>query len=171
SAPAQRPGRRSGPRRREARPAGPGKTGAGLGRHRGVDGVLRHGLRQPPLRPRGGLPGLFITIARDSRNGPQSRAVFHSGDIAVNIRFSSAALAAALALVLPLHAHAQVKVGVVVSATGPTALVGIPQQNTVPLLPPRAGGRSIEYITLDDASDPTQTVTAFKKLISETHVD
>lgn len=89
----------------------------------------------------------------------------------MNIRFSSAALAAALALVLPLHAHAQVKVGVVVSATGPTALVGIPQKNTVPLLPTQAGGQSIEYIMLDDASDPTQTVTAFKKLISETHVD
>ncbi len=65
----------------------------------------------------------------------------------------------------------QVKIGVVTSATGPTALVGIPQKNTVPLLPPKAGDLSIEYISLDDASDPTQTVTAFKKLISENHVD
>jgi len=89
----------------------------------------------------------------------------------VNIRIPGAALAAALALTLPLHAQAQVKIGVVVSATGPTALVGIPQKNTVPLLPAQAGGQDIEYITLDDASDPTQTVTAFKKLISESHVD
>lgn len=66
---------------------------------------------------------------------------------------------------------AQVKVGVVASATGPTALVGIPQKNTVPLLPTRAGELDIQYIALDDASDPTQTVTAFKKLIDEDKVD
>lgn len=29
----------------------------------------------------------------------------------------------------------------------------------------------IEYISLDDASDPAQTVTSFKKLISEEKVD
>ncbi|WP_416232908.1 ABC transporter substrate-binding protein [Castellaniella sp.] len=72
---------------------------------------------------------------------------------------------------LPSLGLAQVKIGVVTSATGPTALVGIPQKNTVPLLPTQAGGLSIDYISLDDASDPTQTVTAFKKLISEDHVD
>ena len=89
----------------------------------------------------------------------------------MNIRFSATALAAALVLAIPLQADAQVRIGVVVSATGPTALVGIPQKNTVPLLPTRAGDQDIEYITLDDASDPTQTVTAFKKLIDESHVD
>ncbi|HET8597830.1 MAG TPA: ABC transporter substrate-binding protein [Castellaniella sp.] len=82
----------------------------------------------------------------------------------------AAALATAL-LTLPLAGTAQVKIGVVTSATGPTALVGIPQKNTVPLLPAQAGDLKIDYISLDDASDPTQTVTAFKKLISEDHVD
>ncbi|WP_345796125.1 ABC transporter substrate-binding protein [Castellaniella sp. MT123] len=83
------------------------------------------------------------------------------------------ALAATLValLTLPLTSLAQVRIGVVASATGPTALVGIPQKNTVPLLPKQAGDLKIEYISLDDASDPTQTVTAFKKLISEDHVD
>ncbi len=66
---------------------------------------------------------------------------------------------------------AQVKVGVVTSSTGPTALVGIPQKNTIPLLPTRIGGLTIEYIALDDASDPTQTVTAVKKLIAEQNID
>lgn len=89
----------------------------------------------------------------------------------MKIRIPGTALAAALALAIPLHAHAQVKVGVVVSATGPTALVGIPQKNTVPLLQAKASGQDIEYITLDDASNLTQTVTAFKKLISDAHVD
>src|SRR5699024_7107989 len=68
-------------------------------------------------------------------------------------------------------AMAQIKIGVVTSATGPTALVGIPQSNTVPLLPTTMGEYSVEYISLDDASDPTQTVTTFKKLIDEEKVD
>lgn len=66
---------------------------------------------------------------------------------------------------------AQVKVGVVASSTGPTALVGIPQKNSVPLLPTQVGDLTVEYITLDDASDPTATVTAVKKLLSEQNVD
>ncbi|MFA5663937.1 MAG: ABC transporter substrate-binding protein [Castellaniella sp.] len=72
---------------------------------------------------------------------------------------------------VPYLVQAQVKVGVVASATGPTALVGIPQMNTVPLLPTQAGDLGIEYIALDDGSDPTQTVTAFKKLMDESGVD
>lgn len=66
---------------------------------------------------------------------------------------------------------AQVKIGVVTSATGPTALVGIPQKNTVPLLPEKIGDFTVSYISLDDASDPTQTVTSVKKLISEENID
>lgn len=75
------------------------------------------------------------------------------------------------ALTMFSTAQAQVKIGVVTSATGPTALVGIPQKNTVPLLPAKAGDFDIQYISLDDASDPAQTVTSFKKLISEENVD
>jgi len=67
--------------------------------------------------------------------------------------------------------QAQVKVGVLVSATGPTAQVGIPQRNTVPLLPTRIGDLSVEYTTLDDASDTTASVTAAKKLIAEQNID
>ncbi|MDT3669402.1 MAG: ABC transporter substrate-binding protein [Aromatoleum sp.] len=77
----------------------------------------------------------------------------------------------ALVLAASLSAHAQVKIGVVSSATGPTALVGIPQKNTVPLLPTKIGDLTVEYIALDDASDPTASVTAVKKLISEQNVD
>jgi len=69
------------------------------------------------------------------------------------------------------NVQAQVKVGVVTSATGPVALVGIPQKNTVPLMPTKVAGQTIQYISLDDASDPTATVSAFKKLISEDKVD
>lgn len=82
------------------------------------------------------------------------------------------ALSAALLAVLgTAPASAQVKVGVVTSSTGPTAMIGIPQKNSVALLPAKIGDLSVEYISLDDASDPTQTVTNFKKLITEEKVD
>jgi branched-chain amino acid transport system substrate-binding protein len=81
------------------------------------------------------------------------------------------ATAGTLASVVGNLAMAQVKVGVVTSSTGPVSLVGIPQKNTVPLLPAKAGDLKIEYISLDDASDPTKSVTEVKKLISEYNVD
>ncbi|WP_153161339.1 ABC transporter substrate-binding protein [Zoogloea sp. 1C4] len=68
-------------------------------------------------------------------------------------------------------AHADIKIGVVSSSTGPIAMVGIPQKNTVPLMPTKAGGQTIRYIPLDDGSDPTASVVAVKKLISEEKVD
>ena len=68
-------------------------------------------------------------------------------------------------------AQAQVKIGVVVSATGPTAFVGVSQKNSVALLPRKVGDTTIEYLFLDDASDPTQSVTSVKKLLSEQKID
>jgi branched-chain amino acid transport system substrate-binding protein len=66
---------------------------------------------------------------------------------------------------------AQVKIGVITSATGPTAMVGIPQKNAVALLPRKIGNLKVDYISLDDASDTTQTVTGFKKLLTEENID
>ncbi len=68
-------------------------------------------------------------------------------------------------------AVAQIKIGVTVSSTGPAASLGIPEKNTVELLPREIGGKKIEYIVLDDASDTTTTVTNVRKLISEDKVD
>ncbi|WP_271408734.1 ABC transporter substrate-binding protein [Pseudomonas sp. Q1-7] len=68
-------------------------------------------------------------------------------------------------------AQADVKVGVITSSSGPLALVGIPQKNSTPLLPTQAGDQKVTYIPLDDGSDPTATVKALKKLISEENVD
>lgn len=82
-----------------------------------------------------------------------------------------AAVALATLTAFAGSAFAQVKVGVIASSTGPTALVGIPQKNTVPLLPTKVGDLTVEYITLDDASDSTASVTAVKKLLSEQKVD
>jgi branched-chain amino acid transport system substrate-binding protein len=68
-------------------------------------------------------------------------------------------------------AHADLKIGVIASSTGVTAVVGIPQKNTVALLPTEIGGQKVEYIVLDDASDPTNAVTNLKKLLTEHKVD
>ena len=84
---------------------------------------------------------------------------------------SIALVAMALGAGIPICAHAQVKVGVIVSATGPAASLGIPQQNTLSLLPKQMAGRSIDYILLDDASDTTTAVKDMRKLVDEDHVD
>jgi branched-chain amino acid transport system substrate-binding protein len=68
-------------------------------------------------------------------------------------------------------AYAQIKVGVTMAATGPAASLGIPQKNTVSLLPKEVAGQKIEYIVLDDASDTTTAVKNTRKFITEDKVD
>ena len=68
-------------------------------------------------------------------------------------------------------ATAQVRIGVMVSATGPTSAIGIPQKNTAALLPPRIGGATVEYIVLEDGGDATRAVQNAKKLIGESNID
>jgi len=73
--------------------------------------------------------------------------------------------------VVATFARADVNVGVLVSATGPAASLGIPEKNTFALMPTNIAGQKINYIVLDDASDTTKAVTNTKKLISEDKVD
>jgi branched-chain amino acid transport system substrate-binding protein len=89
----------------------------------------------------------------------------------VTTRVAALAALAALAGTAATIAQAQVKVGVTVSATGPAASLGIPERNTIPLCPKSAGGKSIEYIVLDDATDTTTAVQNTRKLIGESKVD
>ncbi|TSA16856.1 MAG: ABC transporter substrate-binding protein [Betaproteobacteria bacterium] len=77
----------------------------------------------------------------------------------------------ALTLAASFSVQAQVKIGVIASATGPAAFVGIPQKNSVALLPKKIGDLTIEYLVFDDASDSTQSVTLTKKLLSESKID
>lgn len=72
---------------------------------------------------------------------------------------------------LAFGASADINVGVTVSATGPAASLGIPEKNTIDLLPKTFGGQKVNYIVLDDASDTTTAVKNTKKLISENKVD
>ncbi|MEG1202111.1 MAG: ABC transporter substrate-binding protein, partial [Comamonas sp.] len=79
-------------------------------------------------------------------------------------------VAAALAAVWG-SAWADINVGVVLSATGPAASLGIPEKNTIALMPQTMGGQKVNYIILDDASDTTAAVANTRKLLSESKVD
>ena len=80
-------------------------------------------------------------------------------------------LGAAVALFVAGIANADMTIGVTISSTGPAASLGIPQKNTIDLLPKSIGGEKINYIVLDDGSDTTKAVTNARKLISEDKVD
>ena len=77
----------------------------------------------------------------------------------------------ALAFTLALPAHAQVRIGLMVSSTGPTSAIGIPQRNTGDLLPRKIGDVTVEYFQLDDGGDTTRAVQNVKRLISENRID
>ncbi len=68
-------------------------------------------------------------------------------------------------------AMADLNVGVTLSATGPAASLGIPEKNTIDLMPKTIGGQKVNYIVLDDASDTTTAVKNARKLIAENKVD
>jgi branched-chain amino acid transport system substrate-binding protein len=68
-------------------------------------------------------------------------------------------------------AFAQVKIGLMVSSTGPTSAIGIPQKNTGDLLPRRIGNLTVEYVQLDDGGDTTRAVQNAKKLLQENNID
>jgi len=80
-------------------------------------------------------------------------------------------LVLAAALSAAALAHADITVGVTLSATGPAASLGIPEKNTIALMPATIGGHKVNYIVLDDASDTTTAVTNARKLITESKVD
>jgi len=79
--------------------------------------------------------------------------------------------AAAALLAVPLVAYAQIKVGITVASTGPAASLGIPERNTVALLPKEIGGQAIQWIVLDDATDTTLAVKNMRKLATDDGVD
>lgn len=80
-------------------------------------------------------------------------------------------LIALLVSATPLATLADITVGVTISATGPAASLGIPEKNTIALMPKTIAGQKVNYIVLDDASDTTAAVSNTRKLISENKVD
>lgn len=90
------------------------------------------------------------------------------------IRTLAAAAAAVLLAAAPTGAalaQGDIVIGSVLSLTGPGASLGIPERNTIELLPTSIAGRKIRYIVLDDATDTTTAVRNARKLITEDRVD
>jgi branched-chain amino acid transport system substrate-binding protein len=83
----------------------------------------------------------------------------------------TATLAAILAAGFSLPAAADINVGISVSATGPAASLGIPERNTVALLPTTVAGQKIHYHVLDDATNPTEANKNVRKFITENQAD
>ncbi len=70
-----------------------------------------------------------------------------------------------------LPALADINVGVVASMTGPAAALGAETRKAVSMFPTTVGGEKINFILLDDTTDPTAAVKNVRKLISEDKVD
>jgi branched-chain amino acid transport system substrate-binding protein len=87
------------------------------------------------------------------------------------MKYHYAAISLAGSLLLASSASAQVKIGVNISLTGPAASLGIAAKNAIEILPTEIAGQKIEYIILDDASDPTIATRNTRKLIDENGVD
>lgn len=69
------------------------------------------------------------------------------------------------------QALADINVGVVASMTGPAAALGGETRKAVALFPTTVGGEKVNFILLDDGTDPTNAVKNVRKLISEDKVD
>lgn len=67
--------------------------------------------------------------------------------------------------------EATVQIGVSVSATGPAASLGIAEKNSIELLPKTLGGLAVNYIILDDGSDPSQAAKNARRFMDAEKVD
>ncbi len=86
--------------------------------------------------------------------------------------FSTGIMAISLAIVPALaRAEEPIRIGITISQTGPAASLGIPQRNSVALLPNEIAGHKVDWIVLDDGSDSTKAVANTRKLIDEEKVD
>lgn len=65
----------------------------------------------------------------------------------------------------------ELKLGVTITTTGPAAALGIPQKNTLTILPETIGGLKLKVVQLDDGGDPATATTNARRLITEDKVD
>jgi branched-chain amino acid transport system substrate-binding protein len=68
-------------------------------------------------------------------------------------------------------AWADIKIGVSLALTGPGSGLGIPMQNQIKLYPSSIGGEKIQYIILDDATDPGKGAANARRFVTEDKVD
>lgn len=80
-------------------------------------------------------------------------------------------LTATVVLFAAIDAHADIKIGASLSLTGPGSGLGIPMQNGLKLAPTSIAGEKLEFIVLDDATDPTKGASNASRLVNEEKVD
>jgi branched-chain amino acid transport system substrate-binding protein len=80
-------------------------------------------------------------------------------------------LSLCIAALAATPAFADINIGVIASLTGPAAALGAETRKAVALFPTSVGGEKVNYILLDDGTDPTNAVKNARKLISEDKVD
>lgn len=76
-----------------------------------------------------------------------------------------------IAALASLPTLADINIGIIASLTGPAAALGAETKKAVALFPSAIGGEKINFILLDDGTDPTHAVKNARKLISEDKVD
>ena len=80
-------------------------------------------------------------------------------------------LALSIATLAAVPAIADINIGVIASLTGPAAALGAETKKAVGMFPASIGSEKVNYILLDDGTDPTNAVKNARKLISEDKVD
>ncbi len=80
-------------------------------------------------------------------------------------------LSLCIAALAATPAFADINIGVIASLTGPAAALGAETRKAVAMFPASVGGEKVNYILLDDGTDPTNAVKNARKLISEDKVD
>ena len=90
-------------------------------------------------------------------------------ELAPSMRLFHSITLAVFAIAAP--ARADVTLGALLSLTGPGAGLGIPERNTIELLPTSIAGQAVRWAVLDDASDTTAAVRLVRKMIDDEHVD
>ncbi|MDE2430869.1 MAG: ABC transporter substrate-binding protein [Burkholderiales bacterium] len=74
-------------------------------------------------------------------------------------------------ILMSASAAAQIKIGIDLSTTGPAAAIGASSKNAILLWPKEIAGQKIEYVLLDDGTDPGNAARNVRKLITEEKVD
>ena len=68
-------------------------------------------------------------------------------------------------------ALAQIKVGITLSSTGGAASIGSIERNLISLWPTTLAGQPVQYIVLDDGSEPSNAVKNARQFTSDEKVD
>src|SRR5574343_1192722 len=80
-------------------------------------------------------------------------------------------IAASIAALAAAPTLADINVGVIASLTGPAAALGAETKKAVAMFPAAVGSEKVNFILLDDGTDPTNATKNVRKLISEDKVD